>query len=835
GATYTIQNYGSEKMLNIYNAGTIGNGINVVQWTADGSTEQKWMLQSGSSSGTYNLCSKFDTDLVLDAYSPMRPIPSGVNADIWEDNDPHAQSLRITELSGGRCKIALAGSSSLVLTARGSSNGSAGGKSPSSAGNVYWSTYSSSNHNQQWIMEEVSNTDRHSPPAAGLYNLVNGNGANLNVYAGIDQNGTSLVMWENDGSTEQQFVLSNLNGRSKLYARCSSNGNNRVVDAYRPSGAVQSGAKAEIWENNDPVSQEMVITPLGSNYYKISLKSDNSLAITASRSTNNASVTFSNYTGATAQKWKFSKVDPNANGALDTHNPPSTGIYNIVSSNGAYLNVYAGRDVNLTSMVMWAGDGSVDQQFRLGSYGEGSKLYAMCSLGGNSRVLDAYRPSGAVANGAKAQLYDSNDDISQILTITPKGNGLYKIALNSNKTLALTASGSANNSRVTYSVYTGAPGQLWQLEQITPIDLSTHEPPSEGVYNLINSNGAYLNVYAGTDANGTKAVMWAGDGSVDQKFRLSNNTSFSRLYAMCSFGGAGRVLDAYKPGQYVLNGTTAEIWNPTDDTAQLLCISEVGTKYKVALQSNTSLALTASGSANNCAVTYTTYTEAANQLWTLQRISDWEGEPVPDSFSIEYDYTENCYPDRNGFKPLAWVCHIADGTLNGTIAWFHNPDSEVSSNYVIGRDGRIVEMVPVNKAAWANGTKEDSSSNAWWGNSTSELVHKNKSNANYYTISIEFEGYWNVTKGAISTAQRKAAVWLMKYVRSVYRVDIPFDRDHILGHYQINPITRPNCPGELFPFDQLIEELGGNEIPGIPETGGGNPIYFWNMYFIKNV
>ena len=834
GSTYVIENCSSGKMLNIYNSGSVVNGTNVVQWSEDGSTEQKWVLQSGSSSGTYNLCSKFNTDLVLDAYAPMRPIPSGANADVWQDDDPQAQNLRITEIGGGRYKIALASNSTLALTSRGSANGSSSGKSSSSSGNVYWSAYSSSNTNQQWLMNEINTVDRHSPPAAGLYKIVNSNGVNLNVYAGRDQNGTSVVMWADDGSADQQFVLSNLNGRSKLFAGCSSNGSNRVIDAYRPSGPVQSGAKVQIWDNDDPVAQELVITPADNNYYKISLKSDNSLAITAAGSANNSAVNFKNYTGSASQKWRFEKVDPNANGSLDTHNPPAAGLYNIVSSNGSYLNVYAGRDANLTAMVMWAADGSVDQRFRLGAYAQGSKLYAACSSNGNNRVLDAYRPSGAVANGAKAQLYDSNDDISQTLIITPKGNGLYKIALNSNKTLALTAASASNNAAVNYRTYTGAANQLWRFDLITPIDISTHEPPTEGVYNLVNSNGAYLNVYAGNDANGTKVVVWSADGTNDQKFRLTNTSIGSRFYAMCSFSGAGRVLDAYRPGQYVLNGALAQIWNPTDDSAQLLCISKVGNKYKVALQSNTSLALAASGSANNSAVTYTTYTGAANQLWTLNRLSDWAGEPVPTEFSIERNHTNNCFPNRQGFTPQAWVCHIAEGTLNGTVSWFKNPDSQTSSNYVIGRDGRIVEMVPPEKAAWCNGTSEDSSNRVWWGNSTSDLVKRLKSNANYYTMSIEFEGYWNVTKGLISTAQLKAAAWLMKYVRRFYGINIPFNREHILGHYQVNPITKPHCPGELFPFDELIDELGEEDVDNYNPSTGAGEVSPYNLHFIKS-
>ncbi len=56
------------------------------------------------------------------------------------------------------------------------------------------------------------------------------------------------------------------------------------------------------------------------------------------------------------------------------------------------------------------------------------------------------------------------------------------------------------------------------------------------------------------------------------------------------------------------------------------------------------------------------------------------------------------------------VIHITDGgaNINGTISWFKNPAAKVSSHYVIGQDGEIVQMVAHNDVAWhagsANGT-----------------------------------------------------------------------------------------------------------------------------------
>lgn len=46
------------------------------------------------------------------------------------------------------------------------------------------------------------------------------------------------------------------------------------------------------------------------------------------------------------------------------------------------------------------------------------------------------------------------------------------------------------------------------------------------------------------------------------------------------------------------------------------------------------------------------------------------------------------------------VVHIAEGYYEGTIAWQKNPDSNVSSHFIVARDGRIAQMVDTAETAW---------------------------------------------------------------------------------------------------------------------------------------
>ena len=48
---------------------------------------------------------------------------------------------------------------------------------------------------------------------------------------------------------------------------------------------------------------------------------------------------------------------------------------------------------------------------------------------------------------------------------------------------------------------------------------------------------------------------------------------------------------------------------------------------------------------------------------------------------------------------------------------------------------------------------------------------------------------------------------IINYVKIKYDYDIPIDREHIIGHNEINPIVRKKCPGYKFTFDKIINEL----------------------------
>jgi N-acetyl-anhydromuramyl-L-alanine amidase AmpD len=158
---------------------------------------------------------------------------------------------------------------------------------------------------------------------------------------------------------------------------------------------------------------------------------------------------------------------------------------------------------------------------------------------------------------------------------------------------------------------------------------------------------------------------------------------------------------------------------------------------------------------------------------TIQKI--WKGSP-------------NFWAGRKDYKPEIVVIHIMDGTLSGTDSWFANPASQVSAHFGIGRNGEIHQYVKEEDTAWHAGRVD----------SPSAKFVKPNINPNLYTIGIEHEGG---SKDIWTDAMKKASSLLIREI--CQRWQIPIDRDHIIGHYQIYS-KKPDCPSH---DKKILDEL----------------------------
>lgn len=94
---------------------------------------------------------------------------------------------------------------------------------------------------------------------------------------------------------------------------------------------------------------------------------------------------------------------------------------------------------------------------------------------------------------------------------------------------------------------------------------------------------------------------------------------------------------------------------------------------------------------------------------------------------------------RGGYKIDTIVLHGTGGPLWPSINWLRNPDSNVSSHYVIAKDGIVYQLVEEDYMAWHAGNSQmpDGRTGVNWFSIGIELVNDNSGNDPYPESQID--------------------------------------------------------------------------------------------------
>ena len=156
---------------------------------------------------------------------------------------------------------------------------------------------------------------------------------------------------------------------------------------------------------------------------------------------------------------------------------------------------------------------------------------------------------------------------------------------------------------------------------------------------------------------------------------------------------------------------------------------------------------------------------------------------------------------RSGFKILGICNHITTDTASSALGWFQSKQAKVSCHYLVCEDGSIIQLVDESNQAWCQGIVNKPTAKIYFDN--------NCVNPNKYLIGIEHEGI----DGTLTDVQYKATLELHLYLIQKYNIEL--DREHILGHYQLDSVDRPYCPGLNFPWTKLMQDTSPQ--PSIPQ------------------
>lgn len=150
--------------------------------------------------------------------------------------------------------------------------------------------------------------------------------------------------------------------------------------------------------------------------------------------------------------------------------------------------------------------------------------------------------------------------------------------------------------------------------------------------------------------------------------------------------------------------------------------------------------------------------------------------------SKQYDYASAMHYDVR--KPsFVMIHHTSQANLAQTIRTFQLPHTKVSSHYVIGRDGRVVQMLNDYLRGWHAGRGK-------WGSIT---------DMNSVSIGIELD---NNGKEPFPDAQINSLLVLLDTLKTKYSIP----QKNFIGHADFAP-GRKDDPNVFFPW-QLLAERG---------------------------
>lgn len=198
----------------------------------------------------------------------------------------------------------------------------------------------------------------------------------------------------------------------------------------------------------------------------------------------------------------------------------------------------------------------------------------------------------------------------------------------------------------------------------------------------------------------------------------------------------------------------------------------------------------------------------------------WYGDTIP---------TTNYATGRNGVSITMVVIHTTEETAAATLSIFQDPSRQVSSNYLVNRDGSVWQFVADANTAY----------------------HCGNSGYNRASIGIELEG-WAEGSPLEDYSWQTPQQWqsLEALVACLHGAwAIPLDRAHLIGHNQVPDPNNPVLywgganhhwdPGPAWSWDHLMTDLGHPAVPAavsaasqctvttLPQTSAPQITYVW--------
>lgn len=330
------------------------------------------------------------------------------------------------------------------------------------------------------------------------------------------------------------------------------------------NGVAENNAVVQQYSRNNSQAQRWFIRDSGAGYYLQSALGNWVLDLSGGNTANGAAIRLYAPNGTASQLFVVSSSDVNI----------ATGVSMIITSvanKKLVTDVTGASTANGARVQLYSSNNTNAQKYRFGSIGNGTYKIINANSG---KVLDV--SGGSTANGAALQQYTSNNTVAQQWTVRNYGSGrIALVSVNANKAVDIPGGNAVQQAQLQLYSPNGTVAQQWLVakapltlrERLNETAAKHRQDLPDGTYTF----GSKLNTSMKMDVSGASrsnygnVQIWAGNGTNAQKWKVTHD---SNGYVTLTSVNSGKVLDVNggvsangtNVQQYDSNGTYAQKW-----------------------------------------------------------------------------------------------------------------------------------------------------------------------------------------------------------------------------------------------------------------------------------
>ena len=431
--------------------------------------------------------------------------------------------------------------------------------------------------------------------------------SSVDIPGGSAADSTAIQLYSGNGSKAQQFTFTRQSDGSYEIVNVNSG---KALDVC--NGVAENNAIVQQYSRNNSQAQRWFIRDSGAGYYLQSALGNWVLDLSGGNTADGAAIRLYMPNGTASQLFVVSSSDINI----------ATGVSMIITSvanKKLVTDVTGASTANGARVQLYSSNNTNAQKYRFESIGNGTYKIVNVNSG---KVLDV--AGGSTANGAALQQYTSNNTVAQQWTVWNYGSGkIALVSVNANKAVDIPGGNAVQQAQLQLYSPNGTVAQQWLVakapltlrERLNETAAKHRQDLPDGTYTF----GSKLNTSMKMDVSGASrsnygnVQIWAGNGTNAQKWKVTHD---SNGYVTLTSVNSGKVLDVNggvsangtNVQQYDSNGTYAQKWIAVKN-------SDGSYTFQSALAENVVLDVNGGSSANGTNVQLYTSNGTNAQKW----------------------------------------------------------------------------------------------------------------------------------------------------------------------------------------------------------------------------